>query len=587
VLLVEGTTTSDGGRWAAIKVDRNAGDANFDLDSAAAAICGPSCAALASPYVGGFGQGIDMLSADEAGGVLTLKLGWRSPRPAGQALNLGGADLISSYAVYVARSAGGVPPGMTGDKGGWTRVDDTDGKRIAGYSTDAKATVNVNLGGSNEGVYVALGINLDGTGNPDADPNTVASSYISRGRLAYVPGSGAPLAASVSPAEGSTAGGGKIVITGTGLASGSTTVTIGGSLATGVTEASDSRLEAIAPAGAVGATDVVVTTPAGSSTLAAGYRYLDLSPAALAMDEVAGTGTIGNLNGVVEPGETVVLAPSWENLNGAPQALAGHAGGFIGPAGATYTTTDTAADYGAIASGDVVACSDASGDCYEAAVTAPPTRPALHWDARFEEVLSTAEVKTWTVHVGASFGDVAPGDFAYRFIETMLHAGVTAGCDGGNYCPGDLVSRAQMAVFLLKAKHGLGYRPPPCTGVFNDVACPGGFAVDWIEELKAEGVTAGCGGGNYCPGNAVSRAEMAVFLLKAKHGSDYTPPACTGVFFDVPCPGGFAVDWIEELKAEGVTAGCGGGNYCPTNPVSRSQMAVFLTKNFGLLLYGP
>ena len=42
------------------------------------------------------------------------------------------------------------------------------------------------------------------------------------------------------------------------------------------------------------------------------------------------------------------------------------------------------------------------------------------------------------------------------------------------------------------------------------------------------------------------------------------PPACTApVFADVPCPGGFAVDYIEGISAEGITAGCGNGNYCP------------------------
>ena len=74
---------------------------------------------------------------------------------------------------------------------------------------------------------------------------------------------------------------------------------------------------------------------------------------------------------------------------------------------------------------------------------------------------------------------------------------------------------------------------------------------------------------------------MAVFLLKAKHGSSYTPPPCTGVFPDVPCGGPFAA-WIEQLFEEGITGGCGNGNYCPLNPNTRGQMAVFLTKTFGL-----
>ncbi len=48
------------------------------------------------------------------------------------------------------------------------------------------------------------------------------------------------------------------------------------------------------------------------------------------------------------------------------------------------------------------------------------------------------------------------------------------------------------------------------------------------------------------------------------------------------CPSLFA-DWIEELSAEGITAGCGGGNYCPSTPNSRGQMAVFLVKTFQLM----
>jgi hypothetical protein len=42
-----------------------------------------------------------------------------------------------------------------------------------------------------------------------------------------------------------------------------------------------------------------------------------------------------------------------------------------------------------------------------------------------------------------------------------------------------------------------------------------------------------------------------------------------------------------ELFNEGITGGCGGGNYCPGSPNTRGQMAVFLVKTFGLQLYGP
>ena len=79
---------------------------------------------------------------------------------------------------------------------------------------------------------------------------------------------------------------------------------------------------------------------------------------------------------------------------------------------------------------------------------------------------------------------------------------------------------------------------------------------------------------------------MAVFLLKAEHGSSYVPPGCTGKFSDVTCPSTIA-NWIEQLAAENVTGGCGGGKYCPDDPNTRGQMAIFLTKTFVFHLYPP
>ena len=138
-----------------------------------------------------------------------------------------------------------------------------------------------------------------------------------------------------------------------------------------------------------------------------------------------------------------------------------------------------------------------------------------------------------------------------------------------------------MAVFLLTAEHGPGYVPPPATGtVFTDVPA-GSFAAAFIEQLAAEEITAGCGGGLYCPNAPVTREQMAVFLLVAEHGSGFSPPAAVGMFSDVPTSSGFA-PWVEQLFAEGVTSGCGGGLYCRSSPITRGQMAVFLVTTFDL-----
>jgi hypothetical protein len=75
--------------------------------------------------------------------------------------------------------------------------------------------------------------------------------------------------------------------------------------------------------------------------------------------------------------------------------------------------------------------------------------------------------------------------------------------------------------------------------------------------------------------NQVTRAEMAVFLLKGKHGNTYSPPAVSGgTFSDVT--GQWAEAWIEELYNQGITSGYPDGTYRPESQVTRAKMAGFL-----------
>ena len=79
---------------------------------------------------------------------------------------------------------------MDGATTGWTRTADEDATEIGGYSTDTNAEIVVDLAGGADAVWVAAGLIFDGSGDPDSDPNSVASSIISRGVLAYLPSIG-------------------------------------------------------------------------------------------------------------------------------------------------------------------------------------------------------------------------------------------------------------------------------------------------------------------------------------------------------------------------------------------------------------
>jgi hypothetical protein len=108
---------------------------------------------------------------------------------------------------------------------------------------------------------------------------------------------------------------------------------------------------------------------------------------------------------------------------------------------------------------------------------------------------------------------VPPSNPFYAFIEQMAVRQITLGCGGGNYCPTDPVLRDQMAAFIIR---GLGeFNPPdPPMQRFLDVP-PSQPFYRFIDRMAVLQITLGCGGGNYCPSLAVSRGQMAAFLVRA------------------------------------------------------------------------
>ena len=81
-------------------------------------------------------------------------------------------------------------------------------------------------------------------------------------------------------------------------------------------------------------------------------------PVSLEVD-VHGAG-LSDVNGVLEPGESVIVEPGWQNVLSAPLAFTGVASAFTGPAGATYVIDDAVADYGTAAAGASSGCHDAT-----------------------------------------------------------------------------------------------------------------------------------------------------------------------------------------------------------------------------------
>jgi parallel beta-helix repeat protein len=178
------------------------------------------------------------------------------------------------------------------------------------------------------------------------------------------------------------------------------------------------------------------------------------------------------------------------------------------------------------------------------------------------------------------FADVPPSYWARFWIETLFGAGVTGGCSVTPplYCPESMVTREQMAAFIIRA---LGeFDPPaPATQRFLDVP-PSSPFYRFIDRMAVLGITGGCGGGNYCPGAPVTREQMAAFIVRAL--GEFAPPQPAAQrFLDVPPSNPFYA-FIDRMAVLGITAGCTTTSYCPLAAVTRAQMAVFLVRAFNL-----
>ena len=168
------------------------------------------------------------------------------------------------------------------------------------------------------------------------------------------------------------------------------------------------------------------------------------------------------------------------------------------------------------------------------------------------------------------FQDIA--DQSLRMsIAWLAEQGITGGCSTYKYCPTANVTRAQMAIFLVRA-----FNLPAATGPDHFSDDNGKTGESSINALFESGITGGCKPGLFCPTANVTRAQMAIFLVRALG----LPPPAHDHFSDDN--GMTGESQINSLYEAGVTGGCAPGKFCPKAPVTRAQMAAFLQRALAL-----
>jgi len=174
---------------------------------------------------------------------------------------------------------------------------------------------------------------------------------------------------------------------------------------------------------------------------------------------------------------------------------------------------------------------------------------------------------------GSVFDDVDDGSTHAANIAALSEWGITAGCnsDGTLFCPGDPVTRAQMATFMSRSF----VTPNTSLDYFNDDE--GSVHQTAINSVASAGITQGCGTYVYCPYSSLSRAQMATFLTRALD----LPSTATDYFTDDD--GSTHEASINSVAAAGITLGCDTDRYCPNDTITRAQMASFLVRSLDQL----
>jgi hypothetical protein len=171
-----------------------------------------------------------------------------------------------------------------------------------------------------------------------------------------------------------------------------------------------------------------------------------------------------------------------------------------------------------------------------------------------------------------AFTDTAGSPFAAD-IEWLRQAEITNGCGGGRFCPDAVVTRDQMASFLVRA---FDLAATGTNAFTDDEGSP--HEAD-INSLAASGITVGCAANLYCPRAVVMRAQMASFLARA-----IDLPGATRDYFADDDQSPHQTD-VNRLAESGITNGCAPGSFCPAAGITRGEMAAFLHR--ALTMSGP
>jgi hypothetical protein len=317
---------------------------------------------------------------------------------------------------------------------------------------------------------------------------------------------------------------------------------------------------------------IVVTRPAASGEASMTWLTLDTGEGTAWFDnvEVTAAYTISGkvtLSGSGLSGVTVTLSGS-QIVTTTTDGSGNYS--FNLPAGGNYTVTPSATGYSFSPPSKTftsLSANQTAGFTATCALSVNPTAVFLDSTSQSGPPLSvtTSPSCSWVASTNAAFIEITSG--ASGSGNGTVTFSVPANTTG-----------AALTGTLSVNSQAVSITQRETAATFNDVQTSNGF-FDFINTMYERGITAGCATSplQYCPNSTATRDEMAVFIITAIEGGETFSYTITPYFTDVPPTDPF-FKFVQKMKDLGITSGCSATMYCPDDPVTRGEMAVFIIK---------
>jgi S-layer homology domain len=211
---------------------------------------------------------------------------------------------------------------------------------------------------------------------------------------------------------------------------------------------------------------------------------------------------------------------------------------------------------------------------------APEYGTATQSTSTFQGNMFRPRISTGAYTSGNGAGDIlfASGD---TFFDAQLDLPNGALWESASFWGVDSDAANDVAFFLFRScqpPSGPGPQTNTILGSGSSTGAPGAYKIDVPLDTATQIDNTGC---IYWVRARFDAVGLGVAKARVQWRRQVSPAPVLATFLDVPTGHPF-FRFVEALASAGITGGCGGGNYCPDTPVTRGQMAVFLSIALGL-----